>query len=114
MSKMTVTIKIKWVPGYHPSLGYTGEAAQTTFIYDFDGETTLQAICDEVYRATNLQVGAMWDIINLVAPRNRPHTSISVFNGPIVNGEMTSYGDTVSINGIEFECKEFGWEMVRA
>lgn len=100
------TIKITWVRPYHPATGYRGEETSVEFTYNLAWLKTDLEICDEVYHATNTGNHT------LVLPANRTHTSISTFDGPIVDGEITQYGDIVSIDGRAYECAPIGWKQL--
>lgn len=56
-----------------------------------------EQVCDAIFHATNTQEGDIWDRIEAVIPEVRPHTSLSV-------------GDQVVVNGEIYTCANFGWE----
>ena len=55
------------------------------------------AICEMLYRDTNLYQGELWDRIEPFLPATRNHTALSV-------------GDEVTIDGITYVCADFGWK----
>lgn len=44
-------------------------------------------ICEQVYAATNLYSGPLWDQIEAVLPPNRTHTALSVGDYVIINDD---------------------------
>lgn len=69
------------------------KASEWSFVADASDED----ICDAIFHVTNMQEGELWDEIEAVLPENRSHTSLSV-------------GDQVVVNGEIYTCANFGWE----
>jgi hypothetical protein len=57
------------------------------------------AICNQLYEATNVYAGSVWDSIVAFIPKSRSHTALSV-------------GDQIVINQVVYECADFGWSVV--
>ena len=67
-----------------------------TFTWDFEGADNDLDICDRLFHVTNMQEGSMWRFIERLLPANRRHTSLSV-------------GDEVVVEGQIYRCDVFGW-----
>ena len=102
-------ITITWKAGFHPATGFTGEDTSATLFYNFGEQTDLQ-ICDAIYQQTNLYSGGAWELIKLVLPEARTHTALSLMSGPKVDGEFTSIGDLVSVDGRTYSMTSNGWK----
>lgn len=57
------------------------------------------AICEELFKATNIYSGWLWDALQRNIPTNRTHTALSV-------------GDEVTIDGTIYRCAPIGWDVV--
>ena len=55
-----------------------------------------EAICDELFKQTNLYRGNIWDQFNKEFPKDRSHTALSV-------------GDMVGIDDRFYLCADVGW-----
>lgn len=63
-----------------------------------NGRSELQ-ICEDVFKATNLRSGKIWDAIQYSLPADRTHTALSV-------------GDEIDIDGTIYRCAPIGWDVV--
>lgn len=59
------------------------------------------AVCEMVFRDTNLYSGPIWDLIKDRLPAYRSHTALSV-------------GDYVVVNGNAYRCNSTGWSCALA
>jgi hypothetical protein len=78
-----------------------GNPTSATIEWDYP-DTGLHSItvCEQVYEATNLYRGALWDALEPHLPENRTHTALSV-------------GDEVEIVGfLTHRCEPAGWSIV--
>lgn len=57
-----------------------------------------RTVLEELFEATNLYAGPLWDVIEPVLPERRSHTALSV-------------GDYVVIDGRSYRCDRFGWSL---
>jgi hypothetical protein len=69
------------------------DSAEWPFVAGADDEQ----ICDSIFHVTNMQEGELWELIESVMPENRSHTSLSV-------------GDQVVVDGEIYTCANFGWK----
>ena len=72
------------------------ERAYCTFTIA-DTSTSDLDIAEDVFEATNLRVGPLWEIIEPLLPANRDHTALSP-------------GDEVTIDQRKFSCEKIGWQ----
>jgi hypothetical protein len=56
-------------------------------------------ICEELFKATNLRAGWLWDALQYDIPADRTHTALSV-------------GDEIDIDGTIYRCAPIGWDVV--
>lgn len=56
-------------------------------------------VCERVFAGTNLQRGMFWDLLEPVLPATRSHTSLSV-------------GDEVIIDGETYRCEMIGFSKL--
>lgn len=56
-------------------------------------------ICEELFKATNIYAGRLWDALERFLPENRTHTALSV-------------GDEIDVDGTIYRCEPIGWEIV--
>lgn len=75
------------------------ESVSLEIEHDFPAEWEDVAVCNFIYRETNLYNGEFWDAISDVLPEGRSHTAISI-------------GDVVSVNGKSYMVEGFGWKEV--
>lgn len=61
--------------------------------FDPDFEQNFKTICNEVYRATNVYYGEIWNALQPL-PEARSHTALSTGDVVIVNGERFWLGST--------------------
>lgn len=64
-----------------------------------ENDMTDLEICEELFKATNLRAGWLWDALQYDLPANRTHTALSV-------------GDEIDVNGSIYRCAGIGWEHV--
>ncbi|MGV8846364.1 hypothetical protein [Tessaracoccus sp.] len=60
------------------------------------GDLSPVMVAEEVFTATNLQRGDLWDRISGLQPEGRAHTALSV-------------GDSVTVHGVKLLCAGSGW-----
>ena len=97
---MKRTVNVTWRAfGDRPMIGYEAETSTT-----FEIETDLPelALCEEIYKQTNLYNGEMWDLMQPL-PEGRTHTAISV---------IFDRGDYVTIDGTTYEVASMGFRKV--
>jgi hypothetical protein len=75
---------------------YTYQQAEVSLYYS---NLTDYEVLAEVYRATNLYEGEIWDAIEPHLPEHRSHTALSV-------------GDIVVVDGAVYICAPIGWERL--
>jgi len=109
--KMEKNIMIVWAGSYDFDTGNFSPAASVEFkIMDYTGKSDIE-LCEAIYQETNRYSGTYWEIINEVGlPSHRSHTALSVHLGPIVNGNVTEFGDSIFINDEHYEVQNFGWK----
>jgi hypothetical protein len=56
-------------------------------------------ICEELFKATNLRSGWLWDALQYDLPADRTHTALSV-------------ADEIDIDGTIYRCAPIGWDVV--
>lgn len=83
------TLKITW-QAFGPS--HSAEI-------EIDSMVSPVALCEMVFRDTNLYAGGLWDLIEPVLPVGRSHTALSV-------------GDLVAVDGVTFRCDDAGWTQI--
>jgi len=99
---MNRTLTVTWRAfGDRPALGYEPEVSRTVTI---DTDLTDLALCEKVYRDTNLYEGQIWDALQPL-PDNRSHTAISTVFGR---------GDYVTIDGATYEVASMGFRKVES
>ena len=78
--------------------GWRADAHRTYFTITIadTGASDIQ-IAEDLFEATNLQVGPLWEMIEPLLPADRNHTSLSV-------------GDEVTIDGTTLSCETIGWK----
>jgi hypothetical protein len=89
-------ITVIWV-----SMDRENRQSRVRFSYQVPETTTDLEICEEIYRQTNLYTGEIFNLILLLAPKDRPHTALSV-------------NDHIVIDGLQYRCNDFGFGMVGA
>jgi len=73
--------------------------ATTSAIIEIDGDDDHHEICERVFAGTNLQRGMFWELLEPVLPALRSHTSLSV-------------GDEVIIDGETYRCAPIGFSKL--
>lgn len=101
---MIYTITVTWNPMFPErkiAMGLEVEAsAEKRFSFVTEDIMTGEQVCSAVYAATNLYAGEIWDAMQPL-PADRGHTAISM-------------GDFITVNGVTYECAEFGWKNLNA
>ena len=64
-----------------------------------ENDMTDLEICEELFKATNIYSGWLWDALQYDIPADRTHTALSV-------------GDEIAIDGTVYRCAPVGWEVV--
>ena len=109
-------ITITWKAGFHPAIGFTGKDASQAWeaseiITSKPDDFTDIKILDILYAATNnpgianQQVIGCWN-------QDRTHTALSTHMGPVVDGKISEYGDTIQIDDRLYEVADFGWNRI--
>lgn len=108
---LDITATIGWTKSTHdyPAMlrGYTPEAEQVTKTVVFELPDDLVDMVrgkpdwflELLFEQTNLYQGPLWEQLQPL-PDDRDHTALSV-------------GDTITLDGVMFECKSRGWDVVR-
>ena len=89
-------ITIIWV-----SMDRENRISKMRFSYQVEDNTSDLEILEEIYRQTNLYTGEIFAMVQEIAPKDRPHTALSV-------------NDHIIIDGLQYRCNEFGFGMVGA
>ena len=69
------------------------------FSYQLPETATDFEICEEIYRQTNLYTGEIFNLVLLLAQKDRPHTALSV-------------NDFVVIDRAIYRVNDFGFELI--
>ena len=85
------------------SMRHHGKEPVTSATFTYDTDLDDLALCEQVFRDTNLYEGPIWDLIAPVLPAKRTHTALSVVFGR---------GDYVSIDGRVYEVADIGFTCV--
>lgn len=91
-AKVTKDIEVRWI-----GLADKSNVASMKFTW-VTGDSD-NAICNQLYEATNVYAGSVWDSIVAFIPKARSHTALSV-------------GDQIVINKVVYECADFGWNVI--
>lgn len=91
------TITVTWKAFPREGIAERHETSRTIEFHAGAGITD-QAICEMVFRDTNLYSGTFWEWLQPL-PEDRTHTALSV-------------GDTVAIDDRVWKCADFGFELV--
>lgn len=84
------TIKVTWNSVH-------GQTTSASFSLNSDQSDL--AICEKIFRDTNLYQGEVWDIIEPLLSDQRSHTALSV-------------DDFVEIDGTTFVCADIGFKPI--
>jgi hypothetical protein len=71
----------------------------TSAVIEIDSNDDHHEICERIFAGTNLQRGMFWELLEPVLPATRSHTSLSV-------------GDEVVIDGETYRCATVGFSQL--
>lgn len=91
------TVTVTW-----RAFGDHGHADKSA-TFKIDTDLTDLALCENVYQATNLYEGEVWDLLEPVLPEGRSHTAIST---------VFTRGDWVTVDGRTYEVMPIGFREV--
>lgn len=90
--EVTKNIEVRWI-----SIADKSNVASMKFTWVTSDSDI--GICNQLYEATNVYAGSVWNSIVAFIPKVRSHTALSV-------------GDQIVINDVVYECADFGWNVI--
>ena len=97
----TVTVTWRAFGGRDYGLFYEGDKTAT---FEIDSDLPDLALCEKVYRDTNLYEGEVWDLLEPVLPEGRSHTALSTVFGR---------GDYVTVDRRTYQVMDMGFREVQ-
>lgn len=101
------TITVTWrafndptMPDRVAEIERKGRQIETSAAFTYDTDLDDLALCEQVFRDTNLYEGPTWNLLEPVLPANRTHTALSV---------VFDNGDYVDIDGRTYEVAGVGF-----
>jgi hypothetical protein len=88
-------IQVVWASAAQWAAGLGKDSVTTKTIDYYTDGVPDEAVCEKVFRDTNLYEGDLWDALQPLSDR-RTHTAISV-------------GDYITIDGRMYCCGKMGW-----